>query len=289
MTSSPASAADRQFHRPAAAAGPDHRSVGRAQSPQALAAGDHDLRPVDDRIRGDPLAWPGARHRHHRPDRRPGFVDRGDARLLAPEQGERRRAGGADAGGRNLDRLGGDVLPRDGDLVRGLSRAVARTRGADDGHGPGVPWQRRCSAVASAHRRRTQQARGDHGQHAVHADAGGEVRAALCRRPAGGQDRRRSGSAGWALRRGGAGGLDRCRCHQPVDGAACAGRRGSGRHHRDRHRSARQHRGQGRDGGVDRQRRLSQDHPRRDRTDRRRRRRRHRVRADAEPAAAPQA
>ena len=115
------------------------RPVGRAQSPQAVAAGGDDLRPLHDRLCRDPLARSGPGHRHHRPHRRAGVLDRGDARLLAPEQGERRRAGGADAGDRDLDRLGGDVLPRDGDLVRGLSRPVARARGADDRHGPGVP------------------------------------------------------------------------------------------------------------------------------------------------------
>ena len=100
-----------------------------------------------------------------------------------------------------------------------LLRELAR---ADDGHGPGVPRQRGRSAVARARRRHAQQAGRDRGQHALHADAGGEVRAALCGDSAGGQDRRRSGSAGWTLRCGGAGRLDRRRCHQLVDGAARA-------------------------------------------------------------------
>ncbi len=53
-------------------------------------------------------------------------------------------------------------------------------------------WRRRSG-------RHAQQAGRDHGQHALHADAGDEVRPALCGDSAGGQDRRRSGSAGWTL------------------------------------------------------------------------------------------
>ena len=60
------------------------RPLGRAQSLQALAAGDPDLQPVAGGLRRHPLAGRGARHRADRDHRRARLLDRGDALLRAP-------------------------------------------------------------------------------------------------------------------------------------------------------------------------------------------------------------